>query len=97
MAARVGGDHCELPTDAVELPRQARPADRQGFIEVTGVLAVAAKTSNFRSLQDVLEGWTVAARLQRQPGAEAIIGRMQRRERGVPWISTRCAPLAASR
>jgi hypothetical protein len=74
VAARVGGDHCELPTDAVELLRQARPADRQGFIqEVTGALAVAAKTNNFRWLQDVLEGWMLQDRLQRQPGAEAMI------------------------
>jgi hypothetical protein len=36
VAARVDGDHFELPADAVELLRQVRPADRQqqqGFIE----------------------------------------------------------------
>ena len=48
VAARVDGDHFELPADAVELLRQVRPADRQWFIEeVTGALAVAAKTKNF--------------------------------------------------
>jgi Family of unknown function (DUF6247) len=47
-------------------------------------LAVAAKTKDFRSLQDVLEAWTVTIRLQQQPGYEAMIQRMQRRERGRP-------------
>jgi hypothetical protein len=31
-----------------------------------------------------LEAWTATVRLQRQPGYEAMIERMQRRERGVP-------------
>ena len=85
VAARVDGDHFELPPDAVELLRHVRPADQQGFIEeVTQALAVAAKTKDFRVLQDVLEAWTVTVRLQRQPGYEAMIQRMQRRERGVP-------------
>jgi Family of unknown function (DUF6247) len=47
-------------------------------------LAVAAKTKDFRSLQDVLEAWTVTVRLQQQPGYAAMIQRMQRRERGRP-------------
>jgi hypothetical protein len=47
-------------------------------------LAVAAKTKDFRSLQDVLEAWTVTVRLQQQPGYEVMIERMQRRERGRP-------------
>jgi hypothetical protein len=85
VAARVDGDHFELPSDAAELLRHVRPADRQGFIEeVTQALAVAAKTKDFRPLQDVLEAWTATVRLQRQPGFEATIERMQRRERGVP-------------
>jgi uncharacterized protein DUF6247 len=85
VAARVDGDHFELPDHAVELLRQVRPADRQGFIEeVTHALAVAAKTKDFGPLQDVLEAWTVTVRLQRQPGYEAMIGRMRRRERGQP-------------
>jgi len=85
VATRVDGDHFELPTDAVELLRQVRPADRQGFIEeVTEALAVAAKTKDFRPLQDVLEAWTVTVRLQQQPGYEAMIQRMERHERGVP-------------
>jgi hypothetical protein len=83
VAARVDGDHFELPDDAVERLRQVRPSDRQGFIEeVTQALAVAAQTKDFRPLQDVLEAWTVTVRLQRQAGYEAMIGRMQRRERG---------------
>jgi hypothetical protein len=45
---------------------------------------VAAETKNFGPLQDVLEAWTAAIRLQRQPGYEAMIERMQRREPGVP-------------
>jgi hypothetical protein len=85
VAARVDGDHFELPADAVELLRQVPPADRQGLIEeVTQALAVAAKTKDFRPLQDVLEAWTVTIRLQQQPGYEAMIQRMQRRERGRP-------------
>jgi hypothetical protein len=85
VAARVDGDHFELPADAVQLLRQVRPTDRQWFIEeVTGALAVAAKTKDFRSLQDVLQAWTVTVRLQQQLGSAAMIGRMQRRERGVP-------------
>jgi hypothetical protein len=32
----------------------------------------------------VPEAWTVRVRLQRQPGYEAMIERMQRRERGMP-------------
>ena len=81
----VDGDHFELPADAVELLRQVRPADRQGFIEeITQALAAAAKTKDFRPLQDVLEAWTATVRLQRQPGYEAMIERMQRRERGLP-------------
>jgi Family of unknown function (DUF6247) len=71
--------------DAAELLRHVRPADQQCFIEeVTQALAVAAETKDFRPLQDVLEAWTVTVRLQRQPGYEAMIERMQRRERGVP-------------
>ena len=48
------------------------------------VLAAAAETKDFRPLQDALEAWTATVRLQRQPGYEAMIQRMQRRERGVP-------------
>ena len=85
VAARVDGDHFELPDDAVELLRQVRPADRQGFIEeITQALAVAAKTKDFRPLQDVLQAWMVTVRLQQQPGYEAMIQRMERHERGVP-------------
>jgi Family of unknown function (DUF6247) len=85
VAARIDGDHFELPSDAVELLRQVRPADQQWFIEeVTQALAVAAETKDFGPLQDVLEAWTTTVRLQRQPGYEAMIGRMQRRERGRP-------------
>jgi uncharacterized protein DUF6247 len=85
VAARVDGDHFELPADAVELLRQVRPADRQWFIEeVTGALAVATKTKNFWLLQDVLEAWTVTVRLQQHPASAAMIERMQRRERGLP-------------
>jgi hypothetical protein len=74
VAARVDGDHFELPADAVELLRQVRPADRQWFLEkVTQALAVAAKTKNFRPLQDVLEAWTVTVRPQQQPGYAAMI------------------------
>jgi hypothetical protein len=41
VAARVDGDHFELPSDAVELLRQVRPADQQQFIEeVTQALAL---------------------------------------------------------
>jgi uncharacterized protein DUF6247 len=47
-------------------------------------LAAAAKTKDFRPLQEVLEAWTATIRLQRRPGYEAMIERMQRRERGVP-------------
>jgi hypothetical protein len=40
VAARVDGDHLELPADAVDLLRQVRPADQQWFIEeVTQALA----------------------------------------------------------
>jgi hypothetical protein len=39
---------------------------------------------DFGPLQHVLEAWTVTVRLQRQPGYEAMIERIQRRERGVP-------------
>ena len=85
VAARVDGDHFELPDDTVELLRQVRPADRQGFIEeVTQALAVVAETKDFGPLQEVLEAWTVTIRLQQQPGYEAMIERMQRRERGQP-------------
>jgi hypothetical protein len=85
VAARVDGDHFELPADAVELLRQVRPADQQRFIEeVTQALAAASETKDFRVLQEVLQAWTATIRLQRQPGYEAMIERMQRRERGVP-------------
>ena len=77
--------HFELPADAVELLRQVRPADQQRFIEeVTQALAAAAETKDFPPLQDVLQAWTATVRLQRQPGYEAMIQRMQRRERGGP-------------
>ena len=80
VAARVDGDHVELSSDALELLAQVRPADQQGFIEeVTQALAVAADTKDFRQLQEVLEAWTATVRLQRQPGYEAVIQRMQRR------------------
>jgi hypothetical protein len=85
VASRVDGDHFELPSDAVELLRQVRPADQQWFIEeVTQALAVAADTKDFGPLQEVLEAWTATIRLQRQPGYEAMIERMQCRERGRP-------------
>jgi hypothetical protein len=86
VTGRVDGDHFELPADAVELLRQVRPADRQWFMEeVTGALAVAARTKNVWPLRDVLEAWMVTVRLQQQQaGYEAMIGRMQRREGGLP-------------
>jgi hypothetical protein len=85
VAARIDGDHFELPADAVELLRQVPPADQQRFIEeVTQALGAAAETKDFRPLQDVLEAWTATVRLQRQPGYEAMIQRMQRRQRGQP-------------
>jgi hypothetical protein len=85
VAARVDGDHFELPSDAVELLRQVRPADQQHFIEeVTQALGAASETKDFRLLQEVLQAWTATIRLQRQPGYEAMIQRMQRRERGQP-------------
>jgi hypothetical protein len=85
VVVRVDGDHFELPVDALELPRQVRPADQQWFIEeVTQALAVAADTKDFGPLQHMLEAWTVTVRLQQQPGYEAMFERIQRRERGVP-------------
>ena len=85
VAQRVDGDHFELPADAVELLRQVRPDDRQRFIEeVTEALAVAADTKDFAQLQRVLAAWAATIRLQRRPGYEAMVRRMQRRERGVP-------------
>jgi hypothetical protein len=73
-----------LPSDALELVPQVRPADQQWFIEeVTQALAVA-DTKDFGLLQDVLEAWTATVRLQQQPGYEAVIQRMQRRQRGRP-------------
>jgi Family of unknown function (DUF6247) len=85
VAARVDGDHFELPSDALELLPQVRPADQQWFIEeVTQALAAAAETKDFRPLQEVLEAWTATVRLQQQPGYEAMIQRMQRRQRGRP-------------
>jgi hypothetical protein len=85
MAQRIDGDHFELPADAVEVLRQVRPDDRQRFIDdVTQALAVAAETKDFAQLQQVLEAWAATIRLQRQPGYEAMIRRMRRRERGVP-------------
>ena len=85
VAARVDGDHFELPSDAVELLRQVRPADQQQFIEeVTQALAAASETKDFRLLQEALQAWTATIRLQRQPGYEAMIERMQRRQRGAP-------------
>ena len=84
VAQRVDEDHFELPADAVELLRQVRPDDRQRFIEeVTEALAVAADTKDFAQLQRVLAAWAATIRLQRRPGYEATIRRMQRRERGV--------------
>jgi hypothetical protein len=68
--------------DALELLPQVRSADQQWFIEeVTQALAVAAETKDFRQLQEVLEAWTATVRLQWQPGYEAVIQRMQRRQR----------------
>ena len=85
VAQRVDGDHFELPADAVELLRQVRPYDRQRFIEeVTEALAVAADTKDFAQLQQVLAAWAATIRLQRRPGYEAAVSRMQHRERGVP-------------
>ena len=81
-AQRVDGDHFEL---GGELLHQVRPGDRQRFIdEVTQALAVAAETKDFAQLQQVLAAWAATIRLQRQPGYEAMIRRMRRRERGVP-------------
>jgi sulfite reductase beta subunit-like hemoprotein len=96
VAARVDGDHFELPADAAELLRQVHPADQQWFIgEVTQALAVAAETKDFRRLQEVLEAWTATVRLQLQPGYEAMIQRMQRRERGQPVELDELRALAA--
>jgi len=85
VAARVDGDHFELPAEAAELLRQIRPDDRQWFIaEVTRALEVASETKDFGPLQEVLEAWALTVRFQRRPDYEAIIERMQRREHGVP-------------
>jgi Family of unknown function (DUF6247) len=85
VAARIDGDHFELPSDAVELLRQVRPGDQQRFIEeVIQALGAASETKDFRLLQEVLQAWTATIRLQRQPGYEAMIQRMQRRQRGMP-------------
>jgi Family of unknown function (DUF6247) len=74
-----------------------RPTDQQWFIEeVTQALAVAAETKDFGLLQDVLQAWTVTVRLQRHPGYEVMIERMQRASVACPWISTSCVALAAS-
>ena len=85
VAQRVDGDHFELPADAVELLRQVNPDDRQRFIdEVAEALGVAADTKDFAQFQRVLAPWAATIRLQRRPGYEATIRRMQRRKRGVP-------------
>ena len=82
---------------STQLNAKTALADQQWFIEeVTQALAVAAKTEDFGPLQDVLEAWTVTVRLQRQSGYEAMIERMQRRERVCPWISTSCVALVAN-
>ena len=47
-------------------------------------MGAASETKDFRLLQEVLQAWTATIRLQRQPGYEAMIQRMQRRERGQP-------------
>jgi hypothetical protein len=59
VAARVDGDHFELPADAAERCVRCVPPTSSG--------------SSRRS-----------PRLQQQPGYEAMIKRMQRRERGQP-------------
>jgi hypothetical protein len=66
--------------------RAAAPGASRRFIEeITEALAVAAETKDFRPpLQDVLQAWTVTVRLQQQPGYEAMIQWMRRRERGQP-------------
>jgi hypothetical protein len=61
------------------------PADQQLFIEeVTQALAVAAETKDFRPLQDVLEALDRDGPPPAASGCEAMIERMQRRERGLP-------------
>jgi hypothetical protein len=85
VAERIDLDHFELPADAAELLRHVRPADRQWFIEaIADALSVAARTKSFAQLQDVLAAWTATVRRQRQPGSEAMIVAMSRREHGEP-------------
>jgi hypothetical protein len=68
--------------NAVELLRHVRPTDQQWFIEeVTQALAVAAR-QGLSTTAGRLEAWTATVGVQRQPGYEAMIERMQRRERG---------------
>jgi hypothetical protein len=74
-----------------------RPGDRKRFIEeVTEALAVAADTKAFAQLQRVLAAWAATIRLQRRPGYETTIRRMQRRSVACPSISTSCVTLEAS-
>jgi hypothetical protein len=76
--------------------RSARRADQQWFIEeLTQALAVAADTKDVGPLQEVLEAWTATVRLQQHPGHEAMIKRMQRRERGQPVELDELRALAA--
>jgi hypothetical protein len=72
MACGVLGDDLieRAAADAADAARRRRRAPRP--------------RSQWSPLQDVLEAWTATVRLQRQPGYEAMIERMQRRERGVP-------------
>jgi Family of unknown function (DUF6247) len=85
VAERVDGDHFELPAEVAELLRQIRSDDRAWSIEeVTEALRVAAETKNFAQLQRVLEAWALTVRFQQRPDYEAMVSRMQRRERGVP-------------
>lgn len=85
VAQRVDGDHFELPADAVELLRQVNPDDRQRFIEeVTEALGRGGRYQGLRPAPAGARGMGGDDPLQRRPGYEATIRRMQRRKRGVP-------------
>jgi hypothetical protein len=62
-----------------------RPTVQRWFIEEVTQALAAPPRQGLSTTAGRLEAWTATVGVQRQPGYEAMIERMQRRERG--WLS----------
>ncbi|HEV8650726.1 MAG TPA: hypothetical protein VG276_15315 [Actinomycetes bacterium] len=95
VAARIDGDHFELPAEAGKLLLRIRPEDRQWFIaEVTRALEVASETKDFGPLQS--GRCKRYLRRGRSPSASSGGQIMRRSSSGCSAVSAACQSTSMS-